>query len=81
MKYDNDEVRNAIDIYLTPNSNCSDKDISIIGWAFGREVSKLLLEECSKVNDPNLIYGLAYAAYIINTKYIQPKEIKENENN
>ena len=80
MKYNNDEVINAVNMYLTPNSDCSDKDISIIGWAFGREISKLLLEECSKVNDPNLIYGLSYAAYIINTKYVQPKE-NDNENN
>jgi hypothetical protein len=71
-----DEIHKTLEKYRG-----NDKDYSIIGWAFGREVFELLLDETSKTEDADLQKGLVYAAYIVDEKYIQPKEIKENENN
>ena len=76
MRYTHDEIKQALEKYRG-----NDKDYSTIRWAFGREVLELLLNQANKTEDAELQKGLVYAAYIIDKKYIQPKEIKENENN
>ena len=76
MRYTNDEIKQALEKYRG-----NDKDYSTIGWAFGREVFELLLNQANKIEDAELQKGLVYAAYIVDEKYIQPKEIEENENN
>ena len=75
MRYTHDEIQQTLEKYRG-----DDKDYSTIGWAFGREVFELLLNQAHKTQDAELQKGLVYAAYIVDTKYIQPKE-KENENN
>jgi hypothetical protein len=69
MRYTHDEIKQTLEKYRD-----NDKDYSIIGWAFGREVFELLLDETSKTEDADLQKGLVYAAYIVDEKYIQPKE-------
>lgn len=69
MRYTHDEIKQTLEKYRG-----NDKDYSIIGWAFGREVFELLLDETSKTEDADLQKGLVYAAYIVDKKYIQPKE-------
>jgi hypothetical protein len=69
MRYTHDEIKQTLEKYRG-----NDKDYSIIGWAFGREVFELLLDETSKTEDADLQKGLVYAAYIVDEKYIQPKE-------
>lgn len=76
MRYTNDEIKRTLEKYRGNN-----KDYSIIGWAFGREVFELLLNEANKTEDAELQKGLVFAAYIVDKKYIQPKEIDNNENN
>ena len=76
MRYTNDEIKRTLEKYRG-----NDKDYSIIGWAFGREVFELLLNEANKTEDAELQKGLVLAAYIVDKKYIQPKEIDNNENN
>ena len=76
MRYTHDEIKQTLEKYRGNN-----KDYSVIGWAFGREVFELLLNQAHQTEDAELQKGLVYAAYIVDTKYIQPKEIKENENN
>lgn len=69
MRYTHDEIQQTLEKYRG-----NDKDYSIIGWAFGREVFELLLDEANKIEDAELRKGLVYASYIVDTKYIQPKE-------
>jgi hypothetical protein len=76
MRYTHDEIHKTLEKYRG-----NDKDYSIIGWAFGREVFELLLDEANRIEDAEIQKGLVYAAYIVDKKYIQPKEIEENENN
>lgn len=76
MRYTHDEIKQALERYRG-----NDKDYSTIGWAFGKEVFELLLNQANKIEDAELQKGLVYAAYIVDKKYIQPKEIEENENN
>lgn len=76
MRYTHDEIHKTLEKYRG-----NDKDYSIIGWAFGREVFELLLNEANKTEDAELQKGLVFAAYIVDKKYIQPKEIDNNENN
>lgn len=76
MRYTHDEIHKTLEKYRG-----NDKDYSIIGWAFGREVFELLLNEANQTEDAELQKGLVFAAYIVDKKYIQPKEIDNNENN
>lgn len=76
MRYTHDEIHKTLEKYRG-----NDKDYSIIGWSFGREVFELLLDEANKTEDAELQKGLVFAAYIVDKKYIQPKEIDNNENN